>query len=86
MAFAGHPKGGTACVLASQRPNLNVVTFEIPAGTVRVEIDRDAEGKPIAASFAAPQPLSMGETVRPEVMRQRFSWTKRILSQSITRQ
>jgi len=68
MAFAGHPMVGTAFVLASQRPGLNTATFEIPAGIVRVEIDRDAVGTPIAVSIAAPQPLSIGETVALEVI------------------
>ncbi len=68
MDFAGHPMVGTAFVLASQRPDLNDATFEIPAGIVRVGIERDADGSPIAASIAAPQPLSIGETVAPEVI------------------
>ncbi len=68
MDFAGHPMVGTAFVLASQRPDLNDATFEIPAGIVRVRIERDADGSPIAASIAAPQPLSIGETVAPEVI------------------
>ena len=68
MAFAGHPMVGTAFVLASQRPGLNAATFEIPAGMVNVGIDRDAHGSPVAVSIAAPQPLSVGETVAPEVI------------------
>jgi len=68
MAFAGHPMVGTAFVLAGQRPDLNAATFEIPAGLVAIEIHRDADGNPVAASIAAPQPLSIGETVAPEVI------------------
>jgi trans-2,3-dihydro-3-hydroxyanthranilate isomerase len=58
MAFAGHPMVGTAFVLANQHPELTAATFEIPAGVVRVKIDRDADGRP----------LSIGETVAPEVV------------------
>jgi trans-2,3-dihydro-3-hydroxyanthranilate isomerase len=54
MAFAGHPMVGTAFVLAGQRPDLNAATFEIPAGLVAIEIHRDADGNPVAASIAAP--------------------------------
>lgn len=68
MDFAGHPMVGTAFVLATQRPDLNDATFEIPAGIVRVEIERDADGIPIAASIAAPQPMSIGEAVAPGVI------------------
>jgi len=68
MAFAGHPMVGTAFVLAGQRADLNAATFEIPAGIVGVEIHRDEDGNPVAASIAAPQPLTIGETVAPEVI------------------
>ena len=68
MAFAGHPMVGTAFVLAKQRPDLMIATFEIPAGIVRVQIERDARGEPIGASIDTPQPLSIGETVAPEVI------------------
>jgi trans-2,3-dihydro-3-hydroxyanthranilate isomerase len=68
MAFAGHPMVGTAFVLANQRPDLATATFEIPAGTVGVTIERNEHGAAIAATIAAPQPLSLGETVAPEVI------------------
>ncbi|MCJ2185297.1 PhzF family phenazine biosynthesis protein [Novosphingobium beihaiensis] len=68
MAFAGHPMVGTAFVVANQRPDLMTAEFEIPAGTVHVEIERAADGAPIAASIAAPQPLSIGEAVAPDVI------------------
>jgi trans-2,3-dihydro-3-hydroxyanthranilate isomerase len=67
MAFAG-PMVGTAFVLANLRPDLTTATFEISAGIVRVRIERDANGAPIAASIDAPQPLSVGEKVAPEVI------------------
>ncbi len=65
MAFAGYPMVGTAFVLAKQRPDLMIATFEIPAGIVRVQIERDARGEPIGASIDIPQPLSIGGTVAP---------------------
>jgi len=68
MAFAGHPMVGTAFVLAGQRPELNEATFEIPAGLVRIEIARDERGASLGATIASPQPLSIGETVAPEVI------------------
>lgn len=68
MAFAGHPMVGTAFVLAAADPSLATATFEIPAGIVEVEIMRNAEGAPVGATVAAPQPLSLGESVAPEVV------------------
>ena len=68
MAFAGHPMVGTGFVLASQQPGLTDATFEIPAGIVRVRIERDSDDAPVAATIAAPQPLSIGETVAPAVI------------------
>lgn len=68
MAFAGHPMVGTAFVLAQQRPDLALATFEVPAGIVRVQIDRGEDGAPIGASIRTPQPLSLGETVAVEVI------------------
>lgn len=70
MAFAGHPMVGTAFVLAGLRPDLTDATFEIPAGIVRVRIERDIEGAPVAATIAAPQPLSIGETIAIDVIAQ----------------
>jgi len=68
MPFAGHPMVGTAFVLAQQRPDLAFATFEVSAGIVRVQIERDADGAAIGASIDAPQPLSLGETVAAEVI------------------
>lgn len=68
MAFAGHPMVGTAYVLAVAAPDLATATFEIPAGIVEIEIARNADGAPVGATVAAPQPLSIGETVAPEVV------------------
>lgn len=66
MAFAGHPMVGTAFVLAGQDRGMESATFEIPAGIVRVQIERGADGAPLGASIAAPQPLSVLGTVPPE--------------------
>lgn len=68
MDFAGHPMVGTAFVLANQRPDLVDATFEIPAGLVNVRIERDASGAPISATIAAPQSLSIGDTIAPETV------------------
>lgn len=68
MDFAGHPMVGTAFVLAKQRPDLTEATFEIPAGIVRVKIERDANNAPIAATIATPQPLSVGATIAVDVI------------------
>ncbi len=59
MPFAGHPSVGTGYVLA-QRGGAGVLTLEVPAGVVEVTIERDAQGAPIGAVIAAPQPLSLG--------------------------
>jgi len=59
MPFAGHPSVGTGYVLA-QRGGSGVLTLEVPAGVVEVNIDRDGQGAPIGAVIAAPQPLSLG--------------------------
>lgn len=68
MAFAGHPMVGTAFVLAAADPGLATATFEVPAGIVDVDVERDADGVPFGAKVAAPQPLSLGETVAPEAV------------------
>lgn len=68
MAFAGHPMVGTAFVLAAADPGLATATFEIPAGVVGIEVERNAEGEPVGATVAAPQPLSLGQAVAPEAV------------------
>ena len=56
MAFAGHPRVGTAWVLAGQdRPA--ALRFEVPAGIVAIDI---APGR---ITIAAPQPLTVGGQV-----------------------
>ncbi len=62
MPFAGHPTVGTAYVLAQQgRDKDGELLFEVPAGLVKVKVERDAAGKPVGALVAAPQPLTVGE-------------------------
>jgi trans-2,3-dihydro-3-hydroxyanthranilate isomerase len=62
MAFAGHPMVGTAFVLASQRPEMNDATFEIPAGIIHAKVDRLSDGSPASIAIKAPQPLIIGRT------------------------
>lgn len=59
MPFAGHPSVGTGYVLA-QRGGNGVLTLEVPAGLVEVEIVRDKAGAPSGAVIAAPKPLALG--------------------------
>jgi trans-2,3-dihydro-3-hydroxyanthranilate isomerase len=68
MPFAGHPNVGTAFVLA----HLGTVTgdkivFEEIAGLVPMDIARE-HGKVIATRLAAPQQLSFGEEISPELV------------------
>ncbi len=68
MAFAGHPMVGTAFVLAGLNPDLAEAIFEIPAGLVRVSIERDAAGVATGAAVSTPQPLTTGAALAPEVI------------------
>jgi len=69
MPFAGHPNVGTAFVLARMgRPGDRFV-FEEKAGLVPLDLTREA-GVVIAARLAAPQPLTLGETVAPDLVAQ----------------
>lgn len=67
MPFAGHPSVGTGYVLA-QRGSAGVITLEVPAGIVEVNVERDAEGAPIGAVISAPQPLTLGPELEPETI------------------
>jgi trans-2,3-dihydro-3-hydroxyanthranilate isomerase len=61
MPFAGHPMVGTGYVLATQRPDVgDALLLEVPAGLVRVEIQRDSSGSVSGGVISAPQPLSTG--------------------------
>lgn len=68
MPFAGHPNVGTAFVLAhlGKAPGDRFV-FEEKAGLVPLDITR-RDGKVVATRLAAPQQLSLGETIAPEIV------------------
>ena len=68
MAFAGHPMVGTGFVLALQQPELSQANFEIPAGIVRVNIQRGDDGNPIATTIDVPRPLSTGASMAPKAI------------------
>ncbi|MEP7004508.1 MAG: PhzF family phenazine biosynthesis protein [Sphingomonas bacterium] len=76
MAFAGHPMVGTAFVLATRHPDLMIAALEIPAGIVHVNIERNSQGRTVGASIDTPQPLSIGETVAPEVIARALQLTQ----------
>jgi trans-2,3-dihydro-3-hydroxyanthranilate isomerase len=73
LPFAGHPNVGTAFVLAgatasAARPTAgDTMMFEEKAGLVRVELLRTGS-RVTGARLAAPQPLSIGEDVAPEIV------------------
>jgi trans-2,3-dihydro-3-hydroxyanthranilate isomerase len=71
IPFAGHPNVGTAFVLASTGAFGPIeapltVTFEEKAGLVPITITR-RDGQ-IWCELAAPEPLSLGKTVSPELL------------------
>ncbi len=73
MPFAGHPNVGTAFALAREgtchgRPvGAETMVFEELAGLVPMEMMRKA-GAVTGARLAAPQPLTLGETVAAEII------------------
>lgn len=67
MPFAGHPNVGTGYVLA-ERAREGVLIFEEIAGLVRVAVQRDAAGILTGTEIAAPQPLSTGPQMPPELL------------------
>ena len=69
MPFAGHPMVGTGYVLARKGLDREgVLLFEVPAGVVRVEIERNAAGEVLGGVIAAPQPLTFGEALPVEAI------------------
>jgi len=72
MPFAGHPNIGTAFVLArvdhgNGGPVGDVLVFEEKAGLVRLDVLK--QGSEVAgARLAAPQPLTLGSDVAPELV------------------
>jgi trans-2,3-dihydro-3-hydroxyanthranilate isomerase len=72
IPFAGHPNVGTAFVLATvgefgEINSPHTIIFEEEAGLVSVTIHA-AEGKIVSCELAAPQSLSFGQTVEPELV------------------
>jgi trans-2,3-dihydro-3-hydroxyanthranilate isomerase len=64
MPFAGHPNVGTGCVLASMGRDVGgVLRFEEIAGVVEVRVERGDDGRLTGAHIAAPQPLSVMESL-----------------------
>ena len=67
MPFAGHPNVGTAFVLAQLgRVTGDSLVFEEKAGLVPMDIIREG-GAVVATRLAAPQPLSIGQTIDPAI-------------------
>src|SRR5205814_2688860 len=70
LPFAGHPNVGTAFVLARMgRTTGDRLVFEEAAGLVPLDLTRE-NGTVVAARLAAPRPLTLGETVAPEIVTQ----------------
>src|SRR6476659_834124 len=69
MPFAGHPSVGTAVVLARMGRSGERFVFEEKAGLVPLDLTRE-NGTVVAARLAAPRPLTLGETVSPEIVAQ----------------
>jgi trans-2,3-dihydro-3-hydroxyanthranilate isomerase len=68
MPFAGHPNVGTAFVLARMgKVTGDHLVFEEKAGLVPMDIHRE-NGVVVATRLAAPQQLSLGETVSSEIV------------------
>jgi trans-2,3-dihydro-3-hydroxyanthranilate isomerase len=67
MPFAGHPNVGTAFVLARLgKVTGDSLVFEEKAGLVPMDIIREG-GTVVATQLAAPQLLSLGETIAPAI-------------------
>jgi len=80
IPFAGHPNVGTAFVLATigefgEINSPHTIIFEEEAGLVSVTIHA-AEGKIVSCELAAPQPLSLGKTVKTELVASAVSVTR----------
>ena len=69
MPFAGHPNVGTAFVLARMGRAGDRFVFEEAAGLVPLDLTRE-NGAVVSARLAAPQPLSLVETVSAEIVAQ----------------
>ncbi|MCA0301519.1 MAG: PhzF family phenazine biosynthesis protein [Proteobacteria bacterium] len=68
MPFAGHPNVGTGWVVARQRGGgPAVLRFEEIAGLVEVEVSAATGGDGVV-TIAAPQPLTLGETMPVDLL------------------
>lgn len=72
IPFAGHPNVGTAFVLGRMpeifgKPVTDRLRFEEKAGLVTVAL-RKTDGFVTGATIRAPQPLTVGETVEPDLV------------------
>jgi len=67
LPFAGHPNVGTAFVLARMGRGGDRLVFEEIAGLVPLDVTR-ADGVVVATRLAAPQPLTLIETVAREIV------------------
>jgi trans-2,3-dihydro-3-hydroxyanthranilate isomerase len=67
LPFAGHPNVGTAFVLARMGRGGDRLVFEEIAGLVPLDVTREA-GIVVATRLAAPQPLTLIETVPREIV------------------
>jgi len=69
LPFAGHPNVGTAFVLARHGRSGDRFVFEEGAGLVPLDLTRES-GVVVSARLAAPQPLSIVETVPANIVAQ----------------
>jgi trans-2,3-dihydro-3-hydroxyanthranilate isomerase len=67
LPFAGHPNVGTAFVLARLGRGGDRLVFEEIAGLVPLDVTRES-GIVVATRLAAPQPLTLIETVSREIV------------------
>ena len=67
LPFAGHPNVGTAFVLARMGRGGDRLVFEEIAGLVPLDVTRE-DGVVVATRLAAPQPLTLIETVAREIV------------------
>lgn len=67
LPFAGHPNVGTAFVLARMGRGGDRLVFEEIAGLVPLDVIRES-GVVVATRLAAPQPLTLIETVPREII------------------
>ncbi len=67
LPFAGHPNVGTAFVLARMGRGGDRLVFEEIAGLVPLDVTRE-DGVVVATRLAAPQPLTLIETVPREIV------------------